>query len=87
MTHIKFFKQYRKSRAKGSDEVYAYICAHWRTIGEDGKSKQAGCSISAERHGELDALTMAMRRSNVAYGVSYASTILAAINKHGHYCV
>ena len=62
-----------------SDHPYLYFVASWSVNG-----KARSTSFSAERHGKMAALTMAMERREKATGVKYAITAKQAMNKMKH---
>jgi hypothetical protein len=63
MTPPRFFTQWRTSRGKDKTVERLYVCAFWRVRGPDGKTKQQGCSISAEKHGLLAATEIAVHKA------------------------
>lgn len=78
--HVKVFTQWRPRRLRAGDKRVIdyssqtlYVCAYWRVRGHDGKSKQAGCSISADRHGIENAVRKALRKARKAVP-SYRAT-------------
>lgn len=58
MASPKFFTQWRPSRGR-EDGLFLYVCAFWRVVGDDGRSRQAGCSYSVEKHGLQGATRLA----------------------------
>ena len=70
MSTPKFFTQWRPTRARGHEGSSLYVCAFWRVRWRDGKSKQAGCSISAERHGIEGAVAIAISKAKRHTAVS-----------------
>ena len=62
-----------------SEHPYLYFVASWSV---DGKAHST--SFSAERHGKLIALQMAMERREKATGVRYALTPRQALNRMKH---
>jgi len=62
-----------------SEHPYLYFVASWSV---DGKAKST--SYSAERHGKLAALKMAMERREKATGTSYGLTVKQALNRMRH---
>ncbi|MBC8055519.1 MAG: hypothetical protein H7Y61_02945 [Rhizobiales bacterium] len=59
-----------------SEHPYLYFVASWS---DNGKARSTG--YSAERHGKLGALTMAMERREKATGVKYDLTPKQALNR------
>lgn len=62
-----------------SDTPYLYFVASWSV-----DRKACSTSFSAERHGKLEALKMAMERREKATGVKYAFSPRQALNKMKH---
>ena len=62
-----------------SDHPYLYFVASWSVNG-----KPRSTSYSAERHGKLDALKMAMARREKATGIRYELTPRQALNRMKH---
>lgn len=62
-----------------SEHPYLYFVASWSV---DGKAQTT--SFSAERHGKLTALTMAMARREKATGTRYELTPRQALNRMQH---
>jgi hypothetical protein len=62
-----------------SDHPYLYFVASW---GVNGKPRST--SYSAERHGKLDALRMAMERREKATGIKYELTPKQALHRMKH---
>ena len=79
----RFFAQLRPGRPVGSgkreidkDTQHLYVCAFWRVVGDDGKTKQAGCSYSAEKHGVDGALTLAIKAARKRGGCHVPKRVL-----------
>jgi hypothetical protein len=62
-----------------SDHPYLYFVASWSV---DGKA--CSTSYSAEKHGTLGALKLAMERREMATGVRYTLTARKALNRMKH---
>ena len=62
-----------------SDHPYLYFVASWSV---DGKA--CSTSYSAEKHGKLGALKLAMERREKATGMRYALTARQALNRMKH---
>jgi hypothetical protein len=62
-----------------SEHPYLYFVASWSVNG-----KARSTSFSAERHGKLGALKMAMERRAKATGVVYDLTVKQALNRMKH---
>jgi len=62
-----------------SEHPYLYFIASWSV---DGKARST--SFSAERHGKLGALKMAMERREKATGLKYELTVKQALNRMKH---